>query len=110
MKRNDRVLVSWHQLNFLVPLTKEDKIAVKAQQQRRRSSLTNNIREGAYTGGGITVKAVAGGRTMKQILTNSNGFAKPKEMMAIMGASGSGKTSLLNVLAQRMALSPGYML
>lgn len=47
---------------------------------------------------------------MKQILTNSNGFAKPKELMAIMGASGSGKTSLLNVLAQRMALSPGYTL
>jgi Fe-S cluster assembly ATPase SufC len=36
---------------------------------------------------------------MKQILTSSNGFAKPKELMAIMGASGSGKTSLLNVLA-----------
>ena len=27
--------------------------------------------------------------------------------MAIMGASGSGKTSLLNVLAQRLSLSPG---
>lgn len=35
------------------------------------------------------------------------GFAKPREMVAIMGASGSGKTSLLNVLAQRLALSPG---
>jgi ABC-type lipoprotein export system ATPase subunit len=31
-------------------------------------------------------------------------------MMAIMGASGSGKTSLLNVLAQRLALSPGCTL
>lgn len=30
--------------------------------------------------------------------------------MAIMGASGSGKTSLLNVLAQRLALSPGSVL
>ncbi len=47
---------------------------------------------------------------MKQVLTNSQGFAKPKEMMAIMGASGSGKTSLLNVLAQRIALSPGAIL
>jgi ABC-type multidrug transport system ATPase subunit len=36
---------------------------------------------------------------MKQILTGSNGYAKPSEMMAIMGASGSGKTSLLNVIA-----------
>jgi len=32
------------------------------------------------------------------------------EMMAIMGASGSGKTSLLNALAQRLTLSPGSIL
>jgi ABC-type multidrug transport system ATPase subunit len=31
-------------------------------------------------------------------------------MMAIMGASGSGKTSLLNVIAQRLALNPGSIL
>jgi ABC-type multidrug transport system ATPase subunit len=36
---------------------------------------------------------------MKQILTQTNGYAKPGELMAIMGASGSGKTSMLNVLA-----------
>lgn len=36
---------------------------------------------------------------MKQILNNVSGYARPKEMVAIMGASGSGKTSLLNVLA-----------
>ncbi|CDW81306.1 abc transporter family protein [Stylonychia lemnae] len=47
---------------------------------------------------------------MKKILTNISGYAKPKEMIAIMGASGSGKTSLLNVLAQRLALSPGSVL
>jgi ABC-type lipoprotein export system ATPase subunit len=40
-----------------------------------------------------------GKKSMKRILTNISGFAKPKEMVAIMGASGSGKTSLLNVLA-----------
>jgi ATP-binding cassette, subfamily G (WHITE), eye pigment precursor transporter len=51
-----------------------------------------------------------GKKSMKRILTNISGFAKPKEMVAIMGASGSGKTSLLNVLAQRLALSPGSKL
>lgn len=44
---------------------------------------------------------------MKKILFNLNGFVKPKEMVALMGSSGSGKTSLLNVLAQRLTLSPG---
>ena len=46
------------------------------------------------------------GRT-KKVLHNLSGFAKPGQMMAIMGASGSGKTSLLNVLGQRLGLSPG---
>ena len=47
---------------------------------------------------------------MKTILTNNNGYAKPNEVLAIMGSSGSGKTSLLNVLAQRLALSPRAVL
>ena len=41
----------------------------------------------------------------KQILFESTGFAKTKEMVAIMGPSGSGKTSLLNALSQRLNLS-----
>ena len=43
----------------------------------------------------------------KRVLHNLEGFAKPGEMLAIMGASGSGKTSFLNVLGQRLGLSPG---
>jgi len=35
----------------------------------------------------------------KQILTQVSGKARPGEMIAIMGPSGGGKTSLLNFLA-----------
>ena len=37
----------------------------------------------------------------KIILTENSGYAAPGEMLSIMGASGSGKTSLLSILAQR---------
>jgi ATP-binding cassette subfamily G (WHITE) protein 2 (SNQ2) len=44
---------------------------------------------------------------MKQILFNLQGYAKPKEILAIMGGSGSGKTTTLNILAQRLGVLAG---
>ncbi|KAF1846524.1 AtrD, ABC-transporter [Cucurbitaria berberidis CBS 394.84] len=41
------------------------------------------------------------GKTQKRILDNIEGWVKPRTMTALMGASGAGKTSLLNVLADR---------
>lgn len=43
----------------------------------------------------------------KQVLHHLSGYAKPGQVMAIMGASGCGKTSFLNILGQRLGLSPG---
>jgi ABC-type multidrug transport system ATPase subunit len=37
----------------------------------------------------------------KQILENINGVVKPGEVLAIMGASGAGKTSFLDILARK---------
>ena len=41
------------------------------------------------------------------MLFGISGFAKPGQLMSIMGASGCGKTSLLNILGQRVWLSKG---
>lgn len=39
--------------------------------------------------------------TREHILKNVNGFVKPGSLVAIMGASGAGKTTLMNVLTNR---------
>lgn len=71
---------------------------MEKSQKRQRNSFSQLMNEGEQSQ--LNVRTVGKDRRrMKQILTSSNGYAKPGEMMAIMGASGSGKTSLLNVIA-----------
>ena len=44
---------------------------------------------------------------MKRILKDCNGHVESGKMLAILGPSGAGKTSLLNVLARRSKRSIG---
>lgn len=39
-----------------------------------------------------------------QVLKNCSGYANPGETLYIMGASGAGKTSLMNVISDRINL------
>ena len=102
MKREDQVFMSWHNLEFSVPLLREDKKKVETQKK-----LFGNMSQGNYVAG---MYLSARDPDMKEILHNISGYSRPKEMIALMGPSGSGKTSLLNVLAQRFGLSPGSKL
>eukprot|EP01083_Nonionella_stella_P067382 178199_1 len=45
--------------------------------------------------------------TGKQILQNVSGIAEPGQFLAILGPSGAGKTSLLSLLAGRLAEGAG---
>lgn len=48
--------------------------------------------------------------TKKVILQGVNGVAEPGELLSIMGPSGGGKTSLLNVLSRRLRITEGKIL
>ena len=45
-----------------------------------------------------------------QVLKECSGFALPGQTLYIMGASGAGKTSLMNALSDRLALDNGSTL
>lgn len=46
----------------------------------------------------------------RKVLQNCSGYALPGQTLYIMGASGAGKTSLLNAISDRIALTKGSSL
>lgn len=129
MPSKDHVYLTWHDIKFTVPNkskpVKEDPRQKKLQAHQslsnsemnvnntvRSSSLMNS--ESTLTASNTMAKsgmqsqqpALAYGKR-KQVLHGLTGCALPGQIMCIMGASGSGKTSLLNILGQRISLSKG---
>lgn len=49
----------------------------------------------------LTTKKSKNSRNKLQVLSNVSGFIQAREITAVLGESGSGKTSLINVLAGR---------
>ena len=47
---------------------------------------------------------------IRKVLQNCSGYALPGQTLYIMGASGAGKTSLLNAISDRISLPKGSTL
>lgn len=95
--------LAWEDISFEVPLPKSERKLRKIQEQQLNQTADVEAPMIKQKGGDETLLTYTGNK--KKILTNVTGYAKPGELVAIMGASGGGKTSLLNILASRVYVS-----
>lgn len=59
------------------------------------------IREAHFTWKDVTYTVPIGRNENKELLHEVNGYALPGRLCALMGSSGAGKTTLMDVLARR---------
>lgn len=99
-RRNDRALLTWNNLNCYVPRKQERRRLFK---RGPKAEVIDEIEQPLMVTGGnaddIEANLAAKTESMKKILFNLQGYARPKEILAIMGGSGSGKTTTLNIFA-----------
>lgn len=51
--------------------------------------------------------SIVDGKPMKTVIQNLTGYAKPRELIGLLGPSGAGKTVLLNIFSDRLNLATG---
>lgn len=118
MASRDHVFLTWHDIYFTVPnssQTKRESETFDATADRESLvdkhlvQLQKQMTSATSASGSIDLKdkTVFQDPKRKVVLHGLSGFAKPGQILAIMGASGSGKTSLLNIFGQRHGLSVG---
>lgn len=96
--------LSWEDLSFSVPVGDKKSKSKKATEDDTQEKQSPEVdpRQAA------SARAAGTGRSdHKQILRSISGYARCGQMLAIMGASGAGKSSLLNLLAGRVTNTPG---
>lgn len=93
-RRKQRVDLVWKDLCFTVP--------VKAKKEKKKKDFTDF--ESSSSAEKKVDQVPAGHR---EILRNVSGAVRAGTMLAVMGSSGAGKTSLLNLLAGRITTSKG---
>lgn len=71
------------------------------------SAAGGGLFSGLFQRKGISGATQDSSRTEKQILCEVSGYAAPGEVLAVMGPSGAGKTSLMNVLSGRATFNSG---
>lgn len=77
------------------------------ENKRKKHELSNEIEKVVLKWENVNFKVKDDEKTT-HILHDVSGFANPQEMYAIMGGSGSGKTSLLSIISNQLKMQDNF--